>query len=233
MNDNKPLHFDFLLEEERVSSSPLRLRFLLPVLGVLCLLGPLVCWQVESSALGDLAARKQSLEGEITRLKPGHELVLKDRAEEKELAAQLQQLSYYRASKNPLGAALGNLTNCVTSLIQLTELHLKTQMPPPLPSLQPKPKNALELGKLCPTNLTDQVTLYMKGRSIQQGGKPTEVHRFQQALQDKAFSNLVNQASRPAVKFTQEVGYAARPGEVLQDIVLFEITYEALPRRFQ
>lgn len=236
MNDNKSLHFDFLLETERVSSSPLRLRFIVPVLGVLCLLGPLAVWLQESSQVDGIASKKQLLETEIAHLKVSHEAVLKEMAEEKEIQAQLQQLGFYRNSKRMVGATLAGLTNCVSSRIQLTKLELLTKVPPPLFSgPQVRPANAMELSKLCPTNLMDAVTLRFSGRSIQTGGNPAEVNRFLQALQGSAFASLISPARKPKVTFQEEaVSSASRQGSgVSQETVSFEITYECLPRRFE
>jgi|GEM_PF-3993204 len=237
MNDKNPLHFDFLLDSERLSSSQLRLCFIVPVFAVLCLLAPLVVWVQESSQANGIHSRKQLLDVEIASLKTKHEHVLKARAEEKELTAQLQQLGFYRTSKNAVGATLANLTNCVSSRIQLTELRLLTQTSAPFNGPQVRPKNALELAKLCPTNQTEEVTLRLVGRSVQPGDNPNpvEVNRFLQAFQTPAFSSLVSQTKKPKVSFQEEASSSSAPlGEGnQQEFVSFEIIYECLPRRFQ
>jgi hypothetical protein len=231
MNDKNSLHFDFLLDAERVSSSSLRLRFLIPVIGVLCLLIPLVVGQLDSSTLNGITSKKLLLDAEVAKLKNSHELVLKDRAEEKELTAQLQQIGFYQSSKNPVGATLAHLTNCVTSQLQLTELRLTTQMPPPLAAPQLRPKNVPELAKLCPTNTLDAFVLQMKGRYYQSGVEPLELNRFLLALQGNAFTSLVSQANRK-VDYREESGRAS--GEsTIRDVYAFDVTYECLPRRFQ
>jgi hypothetical protein len=235
MTDKNSLHFDFLLDEERVSSSPLRLRFIAPVLGMLCLLAPLVIWVQEWSQTNGIASKKQLLNVEIEQMKPNYDLFLKSSAEEKELTAQLQQLGAYRKSKSAVGATLASLTNCVSIHIQLTRLELLTQTPPPYSGPQVRPRTALDLTRLCPTNVADAVSLRLAGRSIQSGGNPVEVNRFLNALQGPAFSSLVNQARKPKVSFQEEaVSFSSRSGEGnQQEIVLFEIIYECLPRRFQ
>ena len=235
MNEKNSLHFDFLLDEERVSSSPLRLKFIAPVLGMVCLLAPIVIWVQESSQMNGAASKKQLLSVEIEHLKPTHDLFLKSSAEEKELTAQLQQLGEYSKSKLAVGAILASLTNCVSSQIQLTRLELQTQTPPPFSGPQVRPKTALDLLKICPTNGTDGVSLRLTGRAIQSGGNPVEVNRFLNALQGPAFASLVNQAKKPKVSFQEEsASFASRSGEGgQQEIVLFEIVYECLPRRFQ
>ncbi len=231
MNDKNPLHFDFLLASERVSSSSLRLRFLIPVTGLLCLLIPLVVGQLDSATVNGIEAKKMVLTAEVARLKNSHELVLKDRAEEKELSAQLQQLGFYQSSKNPVGATLAHLTNCVSSQIQLTELRLTTQMPPPVGAPQPRPKLATELAKLCPTNTQDAVVLQVRGRYYQAGLEPVELNRFLRALQGNAFTSLVSQVNRK-VDYREEAGRGAGESSAL-DIYAFDVTYECLPRRFQ
>jgi hypothetical protein len=231
MNENKSLHIDFLLDSERFSPSPLRLRFIIPVIGVLCLLAPLVVWQLDASTFNEIAFQKQSLETEIAKLKSSHELVLKDRAEETDLSAQLQQLGFYERSKNLVGATLAHLTNCVTSSIQLTELRFATQMPPGQNGLQPKPKTAAELEKHCPPNMTDAVSLHLCGRYYQSGIAPVELNRFLVALQGNAFTSLVTQVNRK-VDYREDTP-RNRGASARKDVYYFEINYECLPRRFQ
>lgn len=235
MNNKNSLHFDFLLDEERVSSSQLRMRFILPVLGLLCILVPLVVWVQESSQMNRIVSKRQLLDAEIANLKTKHVYVLKESADEKELTAQLQQLGAYRKSKQVVGSILASLTNCVSSRIQLTRLELLTQTPPPFSGPQVRPRTALDLTKLCPTNGVDSVSLRLAGRSIQSGGNPVEVNRFLNALQGPTFSSLINQAKKPKVSFQEEAAsLSASSGEgTQQEIVLFEIAYECLPRRFQ
>jgi hypothetical protein len=234
MNDNNTLHFDFLLEHERLSSRPFRMRFIIPVLSLLCLLVSGVVWMEEILKENGITSNKQLLGVKISNLKTKHAYVLKERAEEKELAAQLQQLEFYRTSKNAVGATLANLTNCVSSRIQLTELRLRTQTAAPLNGFQVRPQNALELAKLCPTNQIEGVTLRLVGRSVQSGGNPGEVNSFLHALQDPAFTSLISQTIKPKVSFQEELSSTSvQLGEGhQQEIVLFEIVYECLPRRF-
>lgn len=231
MNNTNALHFDFLLDSERFSPSSLRLRFIIPVMGLLCLLIPLVVAQLDSSNVSAISAKKLLLEAEVSRLKNSHALVLKDRAEEKELAAQLQQLGLYQCSKNPVGATLAHLTNCVSRQIQLTELRLTTQMPAPLGAPQLRPKNVLELSKLCPTNTLDAFVLQMKGRYYQSGVEPLELNRFLLALQGNAFTSLVSQVNRK-VDYREEAGRASGENPAM-DVYAFDVTYDCLPRRFQ
>jgi hypothetical protein len=231
MNQNKSLHFDFLLETERLSSSPLRLRFMIPVVGFLCLSASLVVWQVDYSDWNSNVITKKKIEEEIAKLKSSHEAVLKDRAEIKELTGQLEQLKYYQRSKNLVGATLAQLTNCVTSNIQLTELAIASQLPSPQPPGQPKPKTALDLAKLCPTNIVEAVNLRFKGRYYQSGVTPVELNRFLAQLEGNAFTSLVTQVNR---KVDYQEDTAKNRGENKEmDIYSFEINYECLPRRFQ
>jgi hypothetical protein len=231
MNQNKSLHFDFLLETERLSSSPLRLRFMIPVVGFLCLSAALIVWQVDYSSWNASVLSKKKTEEEIAKLKSSHEAVLKDRAEIKELSGQLEQLKYYQHSKNLVGATLAYLTNCVTSNIQLTELAIASQMPPPVNTGQAKPKTPLDLAKLCPTNTLEAVNLRFKGRYYQSGVTPVELNKFLAELKGNAFTSLVTQVNRQ-VDYQEDT--AKNRGESKEmDIYSFEINYECLPRRFQ
>lgn len=231
MSPNKSLHFDFLLESERFSSSPLRVRFMIPVVGFLCLAASLVVWQVDSADSNTINLKKKTLEADIAKLKSSHALVLKDRAEAKELAGQLEQLNYYQHSKSRVGGTLSSLTNCVTRNIQLTELIFSTQMPPPVGAGQPKPKTPLDIAKLCPTNTLEAVNLRFKGRYYQSGVVPVELNNFLAALSGNAFTSLVTQVNRQ-VDY-QEDPSKNRSESKEMDVYTFDINYECLPRRFQ
>jgi len=231
MNEKKSLHFDFLLANERFSSSPLRLRFMIPVVGFLCLSSALVLWQIDASALTASTSQKKVLEEEISNRKNSHELVLKKRMEKTEWVGQLEQLKYYEHSKNCVGGTLVGLTNCVTRNIQLTELTLTTQMASPVGAALPKPKTPLDLAKLCPTNTFEAVSLRFKGRYYQSGIVPVELNRFLSALKRNTFTSLVTQVNR-------QVDYQEEPSRNIgeskeMDEYTFDIVYECVPRRFQ
>jgi len=231
MNLNKSLHFDFLLESERLSSSPLRLRFIIPVFGFLCLSSSLVVWQMDYSEGKANTLQKKDLETEISKLKNNHELVLKNRGETKELLGQLEQLKYYQHSKNRVGETLAYLTNCFTSNIQLTELALTTQMPSLVGAAQPKPKTALDIAKLCPTNMLEAVTLRFKGRYYQSGVVPVELNHFLSALKGNAFTSLVTQVNRQ-VDYQEDTSRNRNESKEM-DVYIFDINYQCLPRSFQ
>ena len=69
MNENKSLHFDFLHETERFSPSPLRLRFMIPIVGFLCISSALVVWQIDAGDVNHSKLQKKSLEEQIANLK--------------------------------------------------------------------------------------------------------------------------------------------------------------------
>jgi Tfp pilus assembly protein PilN len=214
------LHLDLLNDDERFSSSPIRLRVMVPLMGFLLVIGTLFGWSFLAFQAHALSTQKTTVETDITGLKSAHAEILRLRQQEKEMAASLKQLAFYRSSQLKFGASLARLPEVVPANVQFTEMRVPT--PPPF---MPDPKTP----NLGPTNTFESVSLRLAGKAG--GDRPTDaVNGLLKALDNNpAFSNLIHHAEIPKGAFRQDT---AR-GAVNRDTLLFEINCTCQPRRFQ
>ena len=125
------LHLNLLNDDERVCSSPVRMRVMLPVFAVLTVIGLCVWWSLLAVRLHNAVQVKHLQETRIDDLKPRQEQVLSLRAREREARAVLEQLRFYRASRICFSETLLRLPQHVPEAVQLTDLRIPP--PPPLP----------------------------------------------------------------------------------------------------
>lgn len=210
------LHIDLLREEERFGSSPVRLRVMAPLLVFLCALGIGVWWSLFAFRAHNQSLLKNELVTNIAELKSAHNQVLLLRAQEKELTASLKQLTLYKNSRVTFGETFEKLTACVPASVQLTELRVPPPIVPVVAPSNPAPG---------PTNKFDRVTLRVAGRS----GSSGAVDALLLALRKPAFTNLIASAEIPKGAFRQD----GTRNPSTQETLLFEITCECIPRRFE
>ena len=213
------LHLDLLNDDERFSSSPIRLRVMMPLCGLSLVLGTLVAWMLIEIQARSLSSQKITDEASVSDLKPAHAETLRLRLLEKETSASLQQLAFYRASQIRFGETLAKLPEHVPFFLQLSELRV----PPPSPLIDPlKPA-------LGPTNTFEYVTLKLAGKAG--GDRPTEaVNALLKVLNTApVFTNLIRSAEIPKGAFRQDTSRQASG----RDMLLFEINCQCSPRRFQ
>ncbi len=222
------LHLDLLTDEEHVSSSPVRLRVMVPMLTLLAVLAIAVWWSFFVLRLHAATLQKIKLEANVAGLKPAHAEVVRLRAQEKECAAALQQLGFYRNARIRFGETFARLAEHVPADLQLIELRVPPpQQPPQQQQLSADPKKKTPL--LGPTNVLETVTLRLAGRAG--GENPSEaINRLLQALRTPAFTNLILSAETPKGAFRQDTTTKASSN---RDELLFEITCGCVPRRFE
>jgi len=220
---SESLHLNLITDEERFSSSPVRLRVMVPILAVLTVLGLAVWWLLFAFRLYATTTQKAALSANIAGLATAHKEVMGLRAQEKEYSAQLRQLSFYRNSRIRFGGTFALLAERVPETLQITELCV-----PPPPPLPPSPVDPTKKPALGPTNLFETVALRLAGRAS--GQRPTEaVNTLLEALRTPAFTNLILSAEIPKGAFRQDTGKDSAAREAL----LFEITCGCAPRRFE
>ena len=221
---NTSLHLNLLKDEERYSSSPVRLRVMVPVIALLAVAGLAVWWTLYVFRVHAVMMQKKTLEIQIADLTPAHTEILRLRAQEKECEANLRQLKYYCHSRLRFGELFTALTDHVPADIQLTGLWLLPPPPPPPPDLKTK------IPLLGPTNLFETVTLRLAGRAG--GENPTKaVDSLLRALNTQpVFTNLIRSAQIPKGAFRLDTGKGSASN---RDTRLFEITCECVPRRFE
>lgn len=214
-----PLHLDLLKEEERFSSSPIRLRVMMPLAASFIALCFVVWWSLISLRALSQTHLKVEVERAVHTLTPVHASVLESRTQEQEISAIVRQLCLYKNSCNRFGEVFSKLTASIPETIQFTELRITP--PQPTPSADPAHPAA-------PTNVFEQVTLRISGRTG--GDRPSEaVNALLATLRTPAFTNLFRTAIIPKGAFRQDT--VRNPDN--RETLLFEITCECLPRRFE
>ena len=211
---SKACHLNLLKASERVSSSPVRIRVMLPVLAMFAVAGAVVWW---GSLLGRvLLARSsaQSLQTEIDTRKAAYADVMEKMNLANELESELEQLEYYRAGRHAYGGVLTSLAEVMPLKIQLTQLEIP---PPPPQSLVPpgvapgRPYTPL----WGPTGNVESVSLVLSGRTP----KETPIVTLMESLESDAFTNLITIVKDP------------RRSEGSR-MLAFEIEYRVKDRRF-
>jgi len=191
---------------------------MMPVFALLTALGIAVWWSVLSARVHSLAIQKAETAANLAELKPGHDVLLALRAEEHDIAATLKQLGFYKNARVRFGETFAGLTPHIPDKLQLTELRVPP--PPPLPPPNPK---SLSLG---PTNPVERVTLRLAGRTS--GPEPVNA-LLKTLLSNPVCTNLIRSAEIPKGAFRQDIARGMAKHETL----LFELTCECSPRRFE
>jgi hypothetical protein len=213
------LHLDLLKDEERFSSSPIRLRIVVPMVASMATLSCLIWLTLLGLRTHGQVVVKRGLQESIDGLKAAHVAFIDLRMREKEAGAMYQQLLYYEHSRIRFGQTLAQLPDLVPANIQLTEMRVSPPPPPQVDSKQP------ELG---PTNKAEVVTLRLSGRTCGDQGSAC-VNALLASLRKPAYSNLIQKAEIPKGAFRQDVGRMTDK----RDALLFEITCTCVPRRFE
>ena len=227
---SKACHLNLLKASERVSSSPVRIRVMLPVLAMFAVAGAVVWW---GSLLGRvLLARSsaQSLQTEIDTRKAAYADVMEKMNLANALASEPEQLEYYRAGRHACGGVATSLAEVMPLKIQLTQLEI----PPPPQSLVPpgvapgRPYTPL----WGPTGNVESVSLVLSGRTP----KETPIVTLMESLESDAFTNLITIVKDPrrsdqSPKVRSIRQDASRRGEGSR-MLAFEIEYRVKDRRF-
>ena len=116
------LHLNLLRESERLSSSPVRIRVMLPVMAILACAGCLVWWATLATQLLVVRTQVSSLQDELAGKKSDHANILMQMAEAREKQAQLDQLQMYSAGRNAYGDVLARLAEVMPIRVQLTKI---------------------------------------------------------------------------------------------------------------
>jgi len=225
---SKALHLNLLRESERVSSSPVRIRVMLPVLAMLACAGMLVWWGILTGRILIQSSNISTLEDDIRHRQAEHAAILEQMNRANELESELEQLGYYRASRRCWGETLTVLAEVMPLKVQLVKLEIP---PPPVQNLA-RPKGVKGPPLWGPTNATEDVRLVLSGRTPKQ----TPVISLMESLETDAFTNSLvivkdprSPEPSPRVRsFRQDV---PRHGEG-DRMLTFEIEYRARERRF-
>lgn len=226
------LHLNLLHASERQSSSPVRLRVMLPVFAVLACVGCLVWWGVLAGQLMLAKMQNDSLRKDLAAKKAVHGGILQQMTAEREMRAELDQLTMYAHGRRTYGDLFRRFAESVPEGVQLLALEIPE---PPVQNLLPpgaKPGPAVK-PMLGPTNTVETVALRVIGRTVKE--KPVEA--LMKALEGPAFTNALVIAKKvpaaqasPRIRSFHQESTASGEGERL---LAFDIEYRCVERRFE
>ncbi|MEG1479780.1 MAG: PilN domain-containing protein [Kiritimatiellia bacterium] len=212
-------HLNLLRSTEIMSSSPVRLRVMMPILLGLTAVGLLVWWGVILMQTMVLTSQKAAIEVDLASKKTAYQKATEVVKLERDLAADLAQLSLYRHGCNRLSDFLEQLGKSVPAQIQLTTLSIDAPKPYNLTVAKGKP---VMLG---PKESIEPIALRLMGRTL--SAQP--VNDLLSALQSTAFTNQVLQAEIPRGSFRQ----APTERDQTQELLLFDLNCDLKARSFE
>lgn len=209
-------HLNLLKDTERSSSSPVRMRVMAPLMGMLACIG-MVVWCV-SIMMQTMLVKSQSraIENDLASKKASHKTVLEKQANLRERTLQLEQLQYYKAGVRKIADPLAKLAEVMPLKIQLTQLNVKA--PPPQVFTKPGAKKPL----LGPTTTTEEQKIVFSGRATD----PDTILDLLNSLKAPAFANLLT--GTPVTN--------ARDSEKVLDgrkLLAFDVEYSMPERKFE
>ncbi len=219
------LHLNLLHASERQSSSPVRLRVMLPILAALACVGCLVWWGILAGQLMLVRAKMASVDNEIKAKKEENRGVLEMKARKDNAQAELDQLKMYKNGRRTYGGLLKNIPEVVPEGVQL--LALEIPEPPPQDLLPPgaKPGPKVNVKPLWgPTGTVENVSLRIMGRTAQDG----PVKEMMKSLESPAFADSLVAASRRERSWPDTSSDSRDQG-----LLAFEIEYRCVERRFE
>ena len=221
----KAYHLNLLMESERLSSSPVRFRVMLPILAALAALGMAVWWLILIGQLMLAQSSESRLKGEIAAREGANKTVCGQMAQIGELEARLSQLNCYSNSIVRRGELLTKIAEAMPLKVQLVKLEIPPPEPPKKPA-PPKPKKGKKAPPVFgPTGYVERASLVLAGRAT----NAASIQSLMEALAGDSFTNdVVITRDSPRVRVRQDVTRA--PGAPRMDA--FDIECLLSERRF-
>ena len=208
-------HLNLLRTNEVLSSSPVRLRIMLPVGALLACAGLLVWWGILFTQTFIAKTQAHSIEEDLAAKNSAHSEAIQKRDLARELKLQLEQLEYYRSGVRSIGAPLAKFAEVVPLRVQLKEMSIT----PPRPQVLLPPGAKVPL--FGPTENVETQKLVIAGLTT----KETPVVSLMESL-ESGFETLVT-SERKINSFKQD--NAEMDGRKL---LSFEVEYTMPGRRF-
>lgn len=226
------LHLNLLHASERQSSSPVRLRVMLPILAALACVGCLVWWGVLACQEILVKSQTAAIQQDLAAKNAEHGDILQQMGAVRNAQAELDQLTMFAHGRRTYGTLFKNLADVVPEELQLLSLEIPE---PPVqnllpPGAKPGPKVKPLLG---PTGTVENVSLRIVGRAP----KDKSVEVLMQSLEGDAFTNMLviakgvppDQASPRIHSFHQDANSDHGGARLLA----FDIEYRCAERRFE
>ena len=212
-------HLNLLSETEKMSSSPIRLRVMMPILAILAIVGMVVWWGMLSTQVMLVHAKTTDIQNALAAKKNAHDAIVGNMNLANEESAQLQQLEFYRGGCVKWGGTFASIAEILPIKIQL----MRMEIPEPAPQMLRDPKNPKRPPLLGPTNDTESVSVVLSGRAA----RDTTIVAFMESLEGATFTNRLGRAT---VRSVQQEAKAANENE--PRLIAFELECRATDRRF-
>lgn len=209
------VHLNLLKPNEVRSSSPIRLRIMIPVIALLVCAGMLLWWGLLFTQLMLVKAQSQGVSDDLAAKTKAHAEAIRQRDLARELKLQLEQLDYYKAGVRELGEPLAKFAEIIPLRVQLKELSIPA---PPPQMLQPPGSKTPLFG---PTENVETQKLVIAGLTT----KETPVVSLMESLAS-GFETLVTN-EKNVNSFRQDAAEADG-----RKLLSFEIEYKMPERRF-
>ena len=224
------LHLNLLRPEEKASSSPVRLRVMLPILSLLVCVACLVWWGVVAMHGVLVNSKVASLRSDLELRKSAHANILAQMADMRERQSQLDQLAAYKRGCHKYGALLAKLAEVIPAEVQLTMLTI----PEPPPQMLSDPKNPKKPPLLGPTNTVETVQFKVSGRT----DAMASVTELMEAIESDALSEWIvvdkNKKNAAAHKKKRiHIRQETRAGEDGVRMLAFDVEFRCKERRFE
>lgn len=211
-------HLNLLKESEKRSSSPVRLRVMLPVGALLSCVGIALWWGTLFTQLMLAQSQSSTIEDTLKARGTAHAAIIKEMDLLRELRLETEQLVAYSCGVRRVAAPLAHLAEVMPLKVQLTELSIP--QPPPMDLNPPKGKKGPPAWG--PTSTVEKARLVLAGRTT----KETPVISLMEALGDPSFSPLVT-SEKKVKSFRQDATDSQK-----RKLLSFEIEYVMPERRF-
>lgn len=219
------LHLNLMKESEVRSSSPVRLRVMMPMLAMLATVAMLVWWGMSLAQYLLAKSVADSIDADNNSKQREHSEVIGLQQSVREKRQQLEQLEYYRAGVRAVGKPLAALAEAMPVRLQLTSLSITR---PPPQNLQPKgPKGPQLWG---PQTNTEEQKFVVSGRARRVDPVTALVKTLDgPGFEDIAGTNFVaGTNSKANFRYIQE----EENGDDSARMITFEIEYAMPERRF-
>ena len=224
------LHLNLLREQERVSSSPVRVRVMLPSLAILACVALLGWWGMLFGQQMLIKSQKNSVQADLDACKAQHDKVVADMVTARDYQAEIDQLTMYEKGRRTYGETFARLAEIVPEDIQILSLEIPEPAPQSLipPGVKPGAKYVPLLG---PTGTVERVSLRILGRTP----KETPLLVLMDSLGKPAFSNTLQIVQAPAGEISPKIHSFRQDTTTGKGprLLAFDIEYSCRERRFE
>lgn len=223
-------HLNLLRDQERLLSSPIRVRVMLPVLALLFCVAMGVWWAMLFGQQMVVKSQMKSIQDGLDASRRQHDEIVANMNAARNLQAELDQLSMYAHARHAYGETLAHLADVLPEQVQLVSLEIPEPQPQNLlpPGAKPGGRFVPLLG---PTGTVETVSLRLLGRAP----AVAPVTAFMTSLEAPVFTNTLRiakatgaEASPRIHSFKQDATTASGPR-----LLAFDVEYACRERRFE